>query len=68
MIVINFFSSKPNEDVMHWRSDNIKSASYNNVNEVVHELFQWLGPRYQGNLEKLMRGSDFILESVQLIY
>ena len=53
---------------MHTRSDNIKFASYNDANEVVDELFESLCSRYQGNLETSMRGSDFIFDSVQLMY
>ena len=53
---------------MHSRSDNIKFISYNDANEVVHELFHSLRSRYQGNLETSMRGSDFIFDSIQLMY
>ena len=67
-IAINFISSKNAEEerVMHSRSDNIKFTSYNDVNEVVDELFESLRSRYQGNLEILMRGSDFIFDLVQI--
>ena len=70
-IAINFISSKDVEEerVMHSRrSDNIKFTSYNDANEVVDELFESLRTRYQGNLETSIRGSDFIFESVQLLY
>ena len=53
---------------MHSRSDNIKFASYNDPNEVVDDVFESLRSRYQRNLETLMRGSDFIFDSVQLMY
>ena len=53
---------------MHPRSDNIKFASYNDVNEVVDELFESLSSRYQGNLEKSISGNDFIFGLVQLMY
>ena len=36
---------------------------YDNANEVADEL-----SRYQNGLETLMRGSDFIFDSVQLLY
>ena len=42
--------------------------SYNDINEVVDELFESLHLRYQGNLETSVRGSDFIFDSVQLMY
>ena len=53
---------------MQSSSDNIKCTSYNDANEVVNELFESLRSRYQGNLELSMRGSDFIFDSVQLLY
>ena len=39
--------------------------SYDNVNEAVNEIFKPLLSRYQIGL---MRGHDFIFESVQLLY
>ena len=68
-IAINFISSKDVEArVMHSRNDNVKYTSYNDVNEVVDELFESLRSRYQVNLETSMRGRDFIFDSVQLMY
>ena len=49
-------------------SDNIKFASYNDAKEVVDKLFQSIHLRYQGNLETLMEGSEFVFDSVQLVY
>ena len=48
-------------------SDNIKFASYNDAKEVVDNLFQSIHLRYQGNLETLMEGSEFVFDSVQLV-
>ena len=53
---------------MHWRSDNIKLRSDNDANEVIDELLESLRSGYQWTLEILMRGNDFIFESVQLMY
>ena len=53
---------------MYSTSDNIKSTSYNDVNEVVNELFESLLLRYQDNLETSMRGNDFTFDSVQIMY
>ena len=53
---------------MYSSSDNIKCTSYNDANEVVNELFELLRTRYLGNLETSMRGTDFIFDSVQLMY
>ena len=69
-IAVNFISSKDTEEehVMHSPRDNIKSATYNDVNKVANEFFESLLLRYQDNLETSMRGSDFIFHSVQLIH
>ena len=50
------------------KSDNIKFTPYNDVNEVIGELFKSFRSRYQRNLETSMKGSDFIFDSVQLMY
>ena len=66
-IAIKFISSKDTEEqrVMNLNSDNISYTSYNDANEVVNES---LRSKYQDNLETSMKGSDFIFDSVQLIY
>ena len=65
-IAINIISSKDTEEerVMHSMSNNMKFTSYNDPNEVVNEHFESLRSRYEIDLEKLMRGSDFIFDSV----
>ena len=69
-IVTNFISSKDTEEerVMYAMSGNIKFTSYNDANDVVNELFESLLSRYEDNSETLMRGSNFIFDSVQLMY
>ena len=69
-IAINFISSKDAEEqcVMHSVNDNIKCTPYSDANEVIEELFESLHSKYQVNLETSMRGSDFIFDSVQLMY
>ena len=47
---------------------NILTKSYNDANKVVDELFESLRSRYQDNLEISMRGSEFIFDSVQMMY
>ena len=49
-------------------SNNIKLTSYNDANEVVNKLFESFLLRDQDNLEASMRGSDFVFDSVQLMY
>ena len=53
---------------MHSKSNNTKFTSFDNANEVATELFESLLSRYQTDLKKSMRESDFIFDSVQLLY
>ena len=66
----SIFCSKDAEEewVTHSRSNNIKCASYNDANEVFNELFEPFCWRYERNLEKPMRETGFIFDSVQLMY
>ena len=41
---------------------------YDNANEVVNEPLESLLSIYQNGLETLTRGTDFIIDSVQLLY
>ena len=68
-IIINFVSSEnvDEEHVMHSKKDNTEFITYENVNDVVGEMFEWLFSRYQDALEASMRGSNFIFDSVQLL-
>ena len=63
IIAINFISLK-----MLMKSKNIEFRLYDNANEIVNKLFKSLLSRYQIGIETLMRGSDFIFDSVQLLY
>ena len=75
-ILINFISSKyPDETrIMYSRSDNIKIILNNikimciETDEIIEELFESLLQRYQEGLEELMAGSEFILDSVNILY
>ena len=49
-------------------SDNIKFTSYSDANDVMDKLFKPLRSIYQVNLETSMKGSDFIFDSVQILY
>ena len=69
-IAVNFISSKvvDEEHVMRSIRDNIEFMPHDNAYEVVNELVESLFSRYQIGLETSMRGSDFIFDSVQLLY
>ena len=69
-VAINFISSNYNdeEQVMNSKSNNIEIMTYDNINEVVKEIFEWFFSRYQIGLETSMGGSDFIFDGVNLLY
>ena len=69
-IAINFISSKhaKEERVIQAKCHNIKFMSYNNSNKVVDELFDSRISWYRGTSETLMEGSQFVFDSVQLMY
>ena len=41
---------------------------YDDVNEVIKEIFKSLISKYQIRLEASMRGNDFIFDDVNLLY
>ena len=69
-IAINFISSKDAEEecVMHSSSGNIKLTPYSDANDVIDKLFKSLLSKYQDNIEASLKGSDFIFDSVQVMY
>ena len=69
-IAINFISSKDvdEEIAMQLKSDNKEFMIYDSANNIVDEIFESLHSRYQSDLETSTKGSDFIFDSVQLLY
>ena len=69
-IATDLISSKDNEEelVIHPSSDNIKFASYSEVNYVTEKPFKSLRSKYQDGLETSVKGSDFIFDLVQPMY
>ena len=53
---------------MHSKSDNIEIMMNDEADEVIEELFKSLQNRYQKNLEKLMKGCEFVFDYVHLLY
>ena len=53
---------------MHSNSNNIDVVTYDNVNEVMEEIFELLLSRYQIGLETLTMSSNFIFDGVNLLY
>ena len=67
-IAINFISSKDSKETrtMHKNSDNIEIMMNIERDDIMNELFRSLLQKYQEGLEESMRGSLFILDSVDL--
>ena len=53
---------------MHSKSDNIEIMIGNETDEIIVVLFDSLLQRYQEKLEQSMRGSEFVFDSVDLLY
>ena len=66
-IAINFLPSKDTDEThtMHSESHNILS---NGTDEMTGERFESLLQKCQSGLEKRMRGSEFVFDSVDLLY
>ena len=53
---------------MYSKSGNIETLINDKAGEVIEELFKSLQDRYQNNLEKSMKGSEFVFDYVHLLY
>ena len=53
---------------MHTRSDNIKIIIGDETDKIIEELFESLFAKMSKNLEKSMIGSEFVFNSVDLLY
>ena len=67
---INFISSLDTDEfrIMHTKSNNIEIMNGTETNDIIKELFESFLRRYQEGLETKMKGSEFIFESVDLLY
>ena len=53
---------------MNTNSNNVEIMMGTETNEIIKELFKSVLERYQKGLEELMRGSEFIFDSVDTFY
>ena len=69
-IAISFMSSKDSKETCtkHTKSHNIEIVMGNKPNDIIVELFKYLFQYYQKDLEESMRGSEFVFDSVGLLY
>ena len=66
----NFVSSKDSDKTrtMRTKSDDIEIMMGSETDEIIKELFKPFLQRYQEGLEKSMKGSEFIFDSVDALY
>ena len=69
-MAIIFFSLKDSEEspTMYSKGDNIEVMMGNETNKIIEDIFGSFLQRYLKNLEELMRGSEFVLDSVDSLY
>ena len=70
-MLINFISSKDSEvtRTMHTKSHNVETMMSNERGKIIEKRFESLLIKYQEGLEESMRrGSNFIFDSVGLLY
>ena len=67
---INFISHKDSNETrtMHTECDNIEIMMSSETDEIIEELFKSLLQRYQGGLEESKKRSEFVCDSVDLLY
>ena len=68
---INFISLKPGSDetrVMYTRSDNEEFMSGDDTDEIIKLLFESFLQRFEQNLQKKMRGSEFEFDGINFFY
>ena len=67
---INFISSKDDDEdfVMHSKSKNKEIMIHDNADEVVEEHLELILNRNQNNLETSVKGTEFVLDYVHLLY
>ena len=67
---IKFISSRDSNEtrIMHTKSDNIEIMMGSETNDIIEELRESLLQKCQEGLEESMRGSEFIIDSVDLLY
>ena len=68
---INFIFLRPGSDetrVMHTKSINEEFMNGSDTDEIIKELFKSFLQRYQENLQKKMKGSDFAFDGVNYLY
>ena len=69
-MAINFISSKDSDETrtMHTKSNDVEIMVGSETNEIIMDLFVSFLQKYQEGLEESMRGSEFVYDSVDVLY
>ena len=69
-MAINFISSKDSDETctMHTKGNNVEIMMGSETDEIIEELSESFLQKYQEGLEKSMRGSEFVYDSVDALY
>ena len=65
-IIFMSFIGKNQTQLMHTKSDNVEIMNGTDTNEAINELINSFMKRYQEGLKTKMKGTSYILESVDL--
>ena len=67
---INFISFKDSGETrtVHTKSCNIEIMMGSETNDIIEELFESLLQKFQKRLEESTRGSEFLRDSIDLLY
>ena len=68
-MAINFISSSDSNETctIYSKSNNIKIVIGYETDEIIEELFKSLLQKFQDGLEKSMRGSEFVFDSINML-
>ena len=69
-IAINFISSKYSDETrtIHTKSNNLEIMIGSETDEIIEEIFEYILQKYQEGLEGLTRASEFVYDSVDVLY
>ena len=69
-VAMNFISSKDSDETrtMHTKSNNVEIIVGSETDDIIKDLFESYLQKYQEGLEESMRGSEFVYDSVDVLY
>ena len=69
-MAINFISSKDSDETrtMHTKKNNVEIMMGSKTDEIIEDFLESFLQKYQERLEESMRGSEFVYDSVDVLY